>query len=291
MREPDAVTIAYLHAEEVAHSWHASLTRMLAFDRACHGRLEQGGFVAVHAGTGGIPEARNEAVAMFLADERASPWLLWLDTDMGFEPDLLEALLEVADPVARPVVGALCWAFKPSGPDGLGGLLRRPVATLYGWHEDETRAGFRPLEGWPAGAVVPVAATGSAAVVIHRSVLERIAERHGPVWYDRIKHPKASVPFGEDLSFCVRAHAVGAPVFVHTGVPTSHLKALHLTDTEARRWDSGTPVCHNGGTPPAPGRGASPRESLAAGPHAEACGPPSPVPPAVPVEPPGSGPT
>jgi hypothetical protein len=37
---------------------------------------------------------------------------------------------------------------------------------------------------------------------------------------------------GEDLSFCMRAGSLGIPVHVHTGVKTTHLKQLWLSEAD-----------------------------------------------------------
>jgi hypothetical protein len=37
---------------------------------------------------------------------------------------------------------------------------------------------------------------------------------------------------GEDLSFCLRAGALKIPIFVHTGVPTTHFKHFWLSEDD-----------------------------------------------------------
>ena len=86
-----AVTVAYVHSAEVAHSWHMALMEVIGYDLGAEGRFVRGGWLAMSYSTGGIVEARNAAVKKFL-DERESEWLLWLDTDMGFPPDVIDAL-------------------------------------------------------------------------------------------------------------------------------------------------------------------------------------------------------
>jgi hypothetical protein len=67
-------------------------------------------------------------------------------------------------------------------------------------------------------------------------VLEKMhAERPGH-WYQPIEIGKGAergfTEFGEDLSFCLRAKALGFPVYVHTGVKTTHDKGGVFLDED-----------------------------------------------------------
>jgi hypothetical protein len=63
-------------------------------------------------------------------------------------------------------------------------------------------------------------------------VFERIAAEHGPVWYDRVPNATTGTLIGEDLSFCLRAGALKIPMYVHTGVPTTHAKQIWLGERD-----------------------------------------------------------
>lgn len=229
----DAVTLAYVHRNEVSTSWQQSLRALDHYDLAGEGRLLRGGWIAARGGSDGLPAARNRVVAEFLADKDA-PWLLWLDTDMGFGPDLLERLLEAADPTERPVVGALCFVQRERLADGMGGWRCSPAPTIYDWTVTQDGArGFVGRSQYPVNTLVQCAGTGSAALLVHRSVFERIQAEHGPVWYDRVSNPTTGGQLvGEDLSFCLRIGAAGIPIHVHTGIRTSHFKHLWLAEAD-----------------------------------------------------------
>lgn len=232
MSSADAATVAYVHGTEVAHSFHRSLTDMLLFDLGKHGRLMRGGFIAVRYSTGGIVKARNEAVHMFL-DAKDSDWLFWVDTDMGFAPDTLDRLIAVADRKTKPVVGALCFASKELRPDGLNGYWTGLVPTVMDWRKLPTgESGFAARFDYDRNSVVRCSGTGSACIVIHRSVFERI----GADWYEPLRNPDTGDLLGEDLSFCARAGALDIPIHVHTGVKTSHLKPLWVAEEQFDMW-------------------------------------------------------
>lgn len=223
----DSVTVAYVHSHEVAHSWYASVLNVLLADLGNEGRLMAGGFVSVPYSTGGIAAARNDGVEAFLS--KSSDWLWWVDTDMGFAPDTVERLLASADASERPVMGALCYRWMEEGHDGLNGYQCRPSPTIYEWFEAGDRAGFAVAEDFAVDKVVRCAGTGSACILVHRSVFERIAEAEGPEWYTPLRHPTMGV-VGEDLSFCLRLGRHGIPLHVDTSVKTNHLKRLWVSD-------------------------------------------------------------
>jgi hypothetical protein len=224
----EPVTVAWIEdGRHVDYNFFHSWTQLLGYDQGNHARVWQGGFIDIRCGTDGLPEARNKAVAEFLAGDKAN-WLMWLDTDMGFQPDVVDRLLEVADPVKRPVVGALCFASIEGEVDGFGGWKTTAMPTIFDWAHDNGADGFAARFNYPADAVVQCAGTGSACVLIHRSVFERIRDKFGPAWYARTRNPSTGQLISEDLSFCVRANALSLPVFVHTGVKTTHAKPMWL---------------------------------------------------------------
>lgn len=237
----DSVTVGYVHADEVSYSWHRCWQDLADRDRALDGPLQRGGFIAMRCGTDGLPAARNATVLQFLSSD--ADWLFWIDTDMGFRPDIVERLLEAADPTERPIVGALCFAQRELAGDGTGGYRCTATPTIYDWStgvdmKGNHRQGFVARTEYDVNALNRCDATGSAAVLIHRSVFETIREQFGPTWYNRAPEspePNAQgviVMLGEDMSFCMRAGIVKIPIHVHTGVKTTHHKAIWLGEDD-----------------------------------------------------------
>jgi hypothetical protein len=229
-----AVALAYVHSNEVAYSWHHSLIELMGWDFVNHGRIVRGGFVAIRYGTDGLVEARNKAVAIFLHEKQAE-WLLWLDTDMGFAPETLDGLIAVADPLERPIVGGLCFSQREHTSDDMGGWRCTATPTVFDWAHIDEQMGFAVRWDYPDNTAIRVAGTGSACILIHRSVFERIEEKFGPVWYDRVPNTSTGQVVSEDLAFCMRAGTLDIPVHVHTGVKTTHQKALWLAEDDYLR--------------------------------------------------------
>lgn len=222
-RRSDTVSVAFVHGSEVSYSWHQSMMALVAHDVASRQHVVRGGWLATKYGTGGITQARNDTAARFLAD-CDSDWLFWVDTDMGFAPDSVDRLLDVAHHKDRPVVGGLCFMMREVGIDGMGGMIVQPRPTIFAWTKVSDAEGFHAVDDYPRDQLVPVAGTGSAFLLIHRSALERIRDEFGPTWYSQTVNPSTGMLLSEDLSFCVRLGALDIPVHVHTGVKTTHLK-------------------------------------------------------------------
>lgn len=227
------MSVGYLHPGHYSACFAESLTGLLFHDLAGEQRIvsHPHGKMGKECGTGGIVAGRNKLAQTFL-DESAAEWLLMVDSDMGFADDTVERLIKHADPYTRPVLGGLCFAHKTDGRSSFYGIRYRATPTLYEFVETDDAVGFRPMFDYPRDEVVPVAATGAALVLIHRRALAAVRDRYGDVWFDPITHPTGPTTFSEDLSFCVRVAGCDMPLFVHTGVKTTHDKGGVFLDED-----------------------------------------------------------
>lgn len=238
------VQISYMHSSRVSHSFHTSLMNAVAYDKSVGANIINAMPFAVScSGPQSLIEGRNLAVRTFL-DKTKHEWLLFIDTDMGFEADAIERLVFAADPTVRPVMGGLCFALKHMGPDGRGGFRIQPIPTLYMWGKTPDQGmGFATRFRYPPETLVQVAGTGAAFLLIHRSVVERLRAAHGDHWFDLVSYDDG-VQVSEDLSFCYRLGKLGIPVFVHTGIQISHHKEFWL-DEDAYRMPEVEPMARH----------------------------------------------
>ena len=179
-------------------------------------------------GASQIVNARNVLVRQFLAQDHGD-WLLMLDDDQLYPKDLLEYLIEAADPVERPILGVPVWRFIGGGEGG-------PVSVGHNVFDLHESNGFvvwpDPL---PENAVMQVAAVGTGCLMIHRSALlamQAWSEAQGLgtkwCWFRHSIWQPADMSEGEDLYFCRLAHLVGFPVFVSTFTTLGHVKSIIL---------------------------------------------------------------
>lgn len=241
-RAGEKVCIAYPHLDTFGSNFVESVLRMAAYDKS-HGNhllhnsglLNTGAIAGVWGRSMELSHARNTAAAAFLSSD--ADWLLWWDTDIGAEPDALEKLLDVADPDTAPIVGGLCFIEGDYAHDFRGGLRSSLAPTLYDWAWVEPTSGmpgtYKMLarQEWTTGEVTRVGATGCGFLLVHRSAFDKISdwlrESDAPphIWFERIPGPDGE-KCGEDISFCMRANQVDLPVYVHTGVITTHQKTV-----------------------------------------------------------------
>jgi hypothetical protein len=235
-----SVVAAFLDAGTWSAVFGLAWNELMLHDSLTSQRMVRpnGTYLRKVAGTGGIPEGRNECVRNFL-DHTDGEWLFFIDTDMGFDPDTVDRLVESAVAAKANVMGGLCFALRKMSSASFKGIRHGIIPTVYQWVELEDESGFVPIAGYGRDQVIEVGATGAACVLIHRRVLTQIRESPkggGDVWFDPITHPTANPgrtprTFSEDLSFCIRVAAVGERVLVDTRVKTTHDKhALFLDE-------------------------------------------------------------
>lgn len=223
-----AVTVGYLHPGSLAACFATSKTELLLFD-ASHKQRIMGhsvGELGLQAHAAQIDEARNKLARSMLDDSEAE-WLFVVDADMGFDHDIVERLVRAANPDDRPVVGGLCFGQKTDGAGTFHSRRFRIIPTIFSMYETDTEVGFVPMLDYPRDDLVECDATGAACLLIHRSALQRVRDTYGDRWFSPLEVPKGAdgrTRFSEDMSFCLRLKAAGIPLYVHTGIQTTHDK-------------------------------------------------------------------
>ena len=214
----DSVVVAWVDPGTVNGDFAESLAKLVAYSTA-KGILS--GIIRRQSGPI-IEDVRNDVTRQFLASDQE--WLFMVDSDMTFDMDALERLLEAADADSAPVVGGLCFGWRKD----VG-----PFPTMYRWDGEGTRI----IPDQMDGEVYPVDATGAAFLLVHRSVFEDWRRDEPLPWWRRSLHGEHLV--GEDITFCLWLRQNGVPIYVHTGVKTGHVKQFtwNLENYEANRME------------------------------------------------------
>ena len=166
----------------------------------------------------------------FAKDYRGE-WLLMLDTDHVFAPDLLHRLLNTmyhAGPDAEPLP-VVCAAYTYHQLCN-GEWRPKPFLVAGKWADNDT--GERTQIDYVAllrdgqlepGHVFQVDWAGGCGMLIHHSVLDRVreecAENEEP--FDQVMTD--SCRLGEDLSFCWRLRKLGIPIWLNPHIEVPHL--------------------------------------------------------------------
>lgn len=224
------VVIAYIHPGQVSSYFMESMQTTYLADVAASDmgqRPRRIVNILQEWSSANVSGARNTVTERFL-DMRTpggatiGDWLLWVDSDMQWEPDAVEYLMESADPVERPIVGGLCFGMAS------GGL----VPTIYQWCQtDDGELTTYRVGRYERDALIQCAATGAAFILIHRSALEamRAAEFNAAFpFFQEVQ--MGARPVGEDITFCIRAGQLGIPVYVDTRAKIGHHKSHLLTE-------------------------------------------------------------
>ena len=147
------------------------------------------------------------------AIEHHADLVLWLDSDMVFDPDLLERMVQDMEE-GKDIVTALCFT-----------RIRPYCPTIYETAElKDGKPECRVYHAYPEDRMFPVQAAGCAVMLMKTEVLRRLYEK-----YDNAFYPVDG--FGEDISFCLRAGECGYQIWCDPRIKVGHIGHLTVTDT------------------------------------------------------------
>ena len=157
-----------------------------------------------------------------LVDQMQGDWLLMLDTDQTFEPDLVGRMLRDMNTYNLDVLAGVYHHKQSPHP---------PV--MYKFKKDTKN--FELISDWVVpknhkGSIfIPIASAGAGALMVRRHVYERIRKelKEGP--FD-ILHGR-----GEDHSFFMRLDKLGIKAYANPEIQTYHLKYQALSSEDFNR--------------------------------------------------------
>ena len=163
-----------------------------------------------------IYDARNQ-LAKFAVDGNYDR-VLWLDSDMTFEPDLMERLnarldegLDIVSGIyftRRAPVKPVIYSEVGAKPLGNGQIL--PFANAY--------------MNYPRDTLVECQGVGFGGVMMNVELLRKIQEKYGLPF-------SPILGFGEDLSFCLRCTEMGVKMYADTSVKLGHIGLITFNES------------------------------------------------------------
>lgn len=158
-----------------------------------------------------IYKSRTDLGLIALAEKQ--DFVLWIDSDMVFPPDLLVDLM--ADMEGRDMVAGICHMRRPPFTPVLYEKLRQGITP-----QDNESA---KLIDYPRDAPFKVEGCGFGCVLMRTAVIEAVVDK-----YHALFDPLPG--YGEDLSFCIRARGCGFDIWADPKVQVGHKASTIVTD-------------------------------------------------------------
>ena len=148
--------------------------------------------------------------------------VLWLDSDMEFERDLMERLSAWIDYGLDFISGIYVTRKEPIRPTIFKGMEIRDTP--------EGRKAIAPTyEDYPESEVFEIDACGFGVVMTTVKLLKDVTEAYGlpftPVF-----------GYGEDLSFCMRARELGYKIWCDSSITAGHVGLNTFTVADRRKY-------------------------------------------------------
>ena len=163
-----------------------------------------------------IYDARNQLAKQ--AVNEGYDRVLWLDSDMDFQPDLLKQLSADMDE-GREFVSGLY--FKRKAP------VKPVIYKSLGFYKDEGVEGVTPVavpyEDYPQDSIFTIAACGFGGCLVSVDLIKRVGEKFGLPF-------SPIMGFGEDLSFCTRVTELGVEMYCDSRVKMGHVGLGTITE-------------------------------------------------------------
>ena len=150
-----------------------------------------------------IYKSRTDLALLSLANKY--DFVLWVDSDMAFKPDLLERLM--ADMDGRDIVAPLFFMRNPPYEPVMYSKLRKGLTPAENEHEK--------LIDYPENEMFTVEGVGFGCVLMRTKVIQDVVDRY----HELFGHITG---YGEDLSFCIRARGCGYDIWVDPTIEVGH---------------------------------------------------------------------
>lgn len=157
-----------------------------------------------------VYNARNNLARQAIKQE--ADWVLWLDSDMVFNPDLLQRMMKVCTENDIDFLTALCFRRKPPYTPCLFDRLDKV----------EKGASYTALLSVPEGRF-QVGGCGFAGVLMSTDVLISVSAKFNGRMFDPMEG------FGEDVAFCWRARQCGYDIWCDSDIEMGHVGQCIVT--------------------------------------------------------------
>ena len=150
------------------------------------------------------------------AIEQGFDRVLWLDSDIVFEPDTLIRLSEHLDNGLEYVSGLYFLRKIPTGP-----IIYSDV--WYNVKDDVVNTGAHWMEEYPEG-LFEIAASGFGCVMTSVELLKKLQNKYGAPF-------TPMMGLGEDLAFCWRVKQAGIKMYCDSTIKCGHIAQVIIDES------------------------------------------------------------
>lgn len=150
-----------------------------------------------------------------LVDQMKGDWLLQLDADIIFDPDIVvRMLMKMNLHNIDVMIAPYLYKAEPNPP------------VMYGWNP-KTKAKYMVGDWTRTADLVQIQGSGAGCLMVRRKVFNKIREKLNCSPFD-IYFDKQKSPLSEDHSFFQRCQDLKIPVFFSPDITVKHLKYREL---------------------------------------------------------------
>lgn len=162
-----------------------------------------------------IYDARNNLAKRAVED--GFDRVLWLDSDIIFEPDLMVRLANHLDNGLEYVSGLYFKRQYPTEPV----CFKNVVQTQEG---NEIITKVSAYHDYPKDQLFEVDATGFGAVMMTTDLIKKVTDKYGLPFSPQLG-------LGEDMSFCWRAKQLGSHLYCDSSIKLMHIGSIAYSES------------------------------------------------------------
>jgi len=163
-----------------------------------------------------------------LPDFDSSDWLLWLDSDIEIDYNVLKCLMDSADKDTAPVVSGLY--FTTVSYDEYGLPVPTPCFFQYDEIKNNRTWGKISMNVENDEPMIEAESVGFGMLLIHRSVAQKLVDHFGNkhLFLEIQDENNHGIFWGEDIVFCQHIKELGIPIYVNTRAIPKHWKTVPI---------------------------------------------------------------
>lgn len=144
--------------------------------------------------------------------------ILWLDSDMVFEPDLLVKLSADMDE-GREFVSGIYFKRKPP----FSPVIYKGLQYSHDTETHELSCKVDTYADYPQDSIFTIAACGFGGVMMTTDLINRVGKKFG--------FPFSPIMgMGEDLSFCYRVGSLGVEMYCDSRIKMGHIGSMTINE-------------------------------------------------------------